>query len=60
MKKLIISTVCLLSMTMVAYAQVRRDTGGDSGSGIDITSVGIGVIIGLIIGYLVGSRTKKA
>jgi len=60
MKKLTLSIVCILLLTVVAFAQVHRDTGDSDSSGIDFVSVGIGLVIGAIIGYLVGARTKKA
>ena len=60
MKKKLVSTTCLLLIAVGAFAQVHRDTDGSASSGIDVMSVGIGLVVGLLIGYLVGSRSKKA
>ena len=60
MKKILLFTSCLLLIAAGAFAQAHRDTDGQTSGGIDLLSVGIGVVIGLIIGYLVGSRSKKA
>lgn len=60
MKKLLVSTLCFLTIAITAFAQVHRDTDPSESGGIDYVSIGIGLVIGLIIGYLLGSRSRKA
>ena len=59
MKKLLLFLSFLLLVTATAYAQVHRDTDGDSGSSFDLVAAAVGLVVGLVIGYLLGSRTRK-
>lgn len=59
MKSALAFTLLLLFVGVFATAQVPIDTAPKTSSGIDILSVGIGLVIGVIIGYLLGSRMKK-
>ncbi len=59
MKSALAFTFLLLFVGVFASAQVPIDTAPQTSSGIDMLSVGIGLVIGIIIGYLLGSRMKK-
>jgi hypothetical protein len=59
MKNFLTLAVLLLFISVFAVAQVPIDTAPKTDDGIDILSVGIGLVVGVVIGYLVGSRAKK-
>ena len=64
--KNLLTTACLFLIANGFTLAQHRDTEGDSlvkaaaaSGGIDLLSVGIGVVVGLLIGYLVGSKMSQ-
>ena len=66
--KNLLTTACFFLIANGLTLAQHRDTEGDSlvkaaaaatSGGIDLLSVGIGVVVGLLIGYLVGSKMSQ-